>query len=581
MEICRVKSFSFKIPEQQAQTKSSRDLRSKAIEQWLADMPRANLGLMAKQVYALLTESNALKLPSTERERLIQQLYDPIDYILEAMEKHYIGLSLPFPAKNKKIARLAQSLLHEVVIAHKSIILDSLNEGGSSKSRLRLATVMQSHLAFNNRLLLCLYLTYSTIPKSFWREQCLIMQYAEQLSLADIAVFGSRSPWSVVNRFKQALLLTASTPACLEQREITQLNHLLETWVSSCRLLSMEKYTPGLHALFINLNSDDGPLYLEKPTQQSESWRIIDTSSLRSSLQDEITKSRSNPSLTALHKETLQRLQKQLGGEQKRVFSRSEKSDMFTLAIGISAIHWMLSHHIGHGNHDVARPACYMNSFVTSVGRDDAPDVWNVYREATTTTVFGEDRASKPVEYKTHDFDVIDESANGYKLKFKQNTTANGLKVGELVSLHKGFNGSGKQFGLALIRWVHQTTGNELVIGIELIAPSATPVEISLYAEEVHPEAQHKMRALLLPELSAIKQPATLVTPNTFKEGQRITLHHRDEDTLVLLKQQTKRGGGHALYQYESIEQIAKIASKKAIDTRGSDDSLDNAWELL
>ncbi len=579
--MCRVESFGFKIPEQQAQTRDSRDLRPKAIERWLADMPRANLGLMAKQVYALLTESNLLKLSPTEREQLLQQLYDPIDYILEAMEKHYIGLSLPFPAKNRKIARLAQSVLHEVVIAHKSIILDSINESRSNKSRLRLATMMQNHLAFNNRLLLCLHLTYSAIPKSFWREQCLIMQYAEQLSLADIAVFGSRSPWSVINRFKQALLLTASTPACLEQREIIQLNHLLETWVSSCRLLSMKKYTPKLHSLFVNLNSDDGPLYLEKPTQQSDGWRIIDTSSLHYALEDEITKARSNPHLAPLHKETLQRLQKQLGGEQKRVFSRSEKSDMFTLAIGISAIHWMLSHHIGHGNHDVARPACYMNSFVTSVGRDDAPDVWNVYREATTTTVFGEDRANNPVEYKTYDFNVVDESANGYKLKFKQNTTADGLKVGELVSLHKGFNGSGKQFGLALIRWVHQTASNELVIGIELIAPSATPVEIGLYAEEVYSEAQHKMRALLLPELRAIKQPATLVTPNTFKEGQRITLHHRDEDTLVLLKQQTKRGGGHALYQYENIEKVTKLSSKHAVDTRGTDDDLDSAWELL
>ncbi len=576
-------NLNFKIPEQKSQVSSNRDLRPKIIERWLEDLPRANIGVMAKQVYTLLVESNSIKLSPSERLKLLQQLYNPVDYILEAMEKHYVGISLPFPEKNQKIAFLAQSLLQEMIIAHKSIIIDSFYNEKPSKNRLQLATVMQNHMAFNNRLLLCLYLTYSTIPKEFWREQGLILQYAEQLSITDLAVFGSSSPWSVINRFKQAILLTIATPRSLGQQEILRFNHYLTEWSPYCRLLSMKKYTPGLHTLFIDLHGDEGPQYIENLEWHSHSWRIIDTGALIPAIESEINKTRDNLASIQLHRETLQRLQKQLGSEQKRQFNRTEKRDTFTLAVGISAIHWMLSHHIGVSNYDVVRPACYMNAFITNVGHSDAPDVWNLYRKAEMSNTLGGKATDKPIEYETYDFDVIDESANGFKLKLKQQQTASGLKVGELISLHKGFNGTGKHFGLALIRWLHRTTNNEFLIGVELIAPQALPVEVSLYSENENSSLQHKMRALLLPELPAIKQPTALIMPNTFKENQQVLLQNGDgqEDELITLKQQKNQGSSYAQYQYERIERKIRPAQKTPFNPQRNDDSLDNTWELL
>lgn len=578
-------NLNFEIPEQKNQVSSGRDLRPKVIERWLEDLPRANVGVMAKQIYTLLAESNSLKLSPLERLKLLQQLYSPVDYILKAMEKHYVGLSLPFPDKNQKIALLAQSLLQEMIIAHKSIIFDSLYDEKPSKNRLQLATVMQNHMAFNNRLLLCLHLTYSAIPKEFWREQCLILQYAKQLSITDLAVFGNSSPWNVINRFKQAILLTIAPPCSLGQQEILRFNHYLTEWSPHCRLLSMKKYTPGLHTLFIDLHGDEGPKYIENLEWHSHSWRIIDTGALIPAIEGEITKTRDNLASIQLHRETLQRLQKQLGSEKKRQFNRMEKRDAFTLAIGISAIHWMLSHHIGVSNYDVVRPACYMNAFITNVGHSDAPDVWNLYRKAEMDNTLGGRNSDKPIEHETYDFDVVDESANGFKLKLKQKQkqAASGLKVGELISLHKGFNGTGKHFGLALIRWLHRTVNNEFMIGVELIAPHALPVEVSLYSENENPNFQHKMRALLLPEQPAIKQPTALIMPNTFKENQQVLLQNGNgqEDELIILKQQNNQGSSYAQYQYERIERKTQHAPKTPFNTQRNDDILDNNWELL
>lgn len=578
-------NLGFDVPEQRLQSRGSFDLRPKSIENWLTNLPRANIGMMAKQVYDLLTESNRVIMAPAERQQLLQQLCEPIDYLLEAMEKHYIGLSLPLPSKNKKISLLAQNLLHEFVIAHKCAILDTLNEHKVRYHRRQLAMLMHNHLAFNNRLLKCLNLTYNTVPSSFWREQCLIFQYAEQLSISEVAVFGNSSPWSVLNRFKQAILLTLSAPYSLAQQEIQQLNSQLTDWVSSCRLLNMSQYTPGQHTQFINLNSDKGPQHCEQLTEFDDGWRIIDTSEITPILENEISQIQHKLTSMHLQKETLQRVHKQMSTGQRRQFNRTSKPDTFTLAIGTSAIHWMLSHHTHSAEKKIEQPASYQSSLVRSVEFTDAPDVWNVYRDASTTRPLGQSDLNQPIEYKTYDFNVINESANGFQLHLKEYQQTIGLKVGELISLHKGFNGSGQQFGLAHIRWIHQISAEELIIGVELLAPDAIPVEVSLQQKENQKieSAPLMMRALLLPALPAMKQAATLIAPDTFKAGQEILLHQNDITNTIRLTHISNQCCSHAQFQFDVLKSQPKPTDNAQAETpdKDDDDDLENVWELL
>ncbi len=574
--------LNFAIPEQLPPGKEDRDLRPKKVQEWLGNLPRANIGLMAKQVFDLLVESNRLKIEPSARLQIIQFLYEPADYILAALEKYYIGTTLPLSPKSHKISMLAQSLLHEVVIAHKSLISDLIGTHKLRIKRDQLALIMHNQLAFSNRLLLSLYLTYTDIPKQFWREQCTLLQYAEQFSVTELAVFGSQSPWNITNRFKQSLLLATASPASLEQREIQQLYTNLSAWVSRCKLLNMDKYTPGLHSLFINLNDDKGPQHLENPDNFDSAWRIIDNTALNPILESEIEKIHNEVTSAQLHEQSLQRILKQFSQGQKRHFNRTTSDGAFTLAIGTSAIHWMLSHHIGLGERTIGKRADYESTMIASVNADDAPDVWNVYRDATTTTQLEGISNNAPVEFKTFDFDVLDESANGFRLRLKNGQEQSGLKVGELVSLHKGFNGSGKIHGLALIRWLHRTSDNTVLMGIELIAPNATPVEVGLVQGEAK-SASHLMRALMLPEIPAIHQAATLVVPNTFKVGQKIALHIYDTQRLAILKKQQGRGGSHAQFQFELLEEEKPTLTpqQKRKNIENDDDNLDNVWELL
>lgn len=574
------KSLNYIVPEQSPRDKTSRDFSPKALEQWLDNLPRVNIGIMAKQVFDLIEESNSLVFTHQDRQKLLSQLYEPIDYLLEAMEKHYINHSFPLSIKNQKIALLVQKLLHIVVISYKSAILDTLKSHKIRINRVHLATLMHNHLAFNNRLLLCHSLTYSTISSAFWREQSLILQYAEQQALSEISIFGSGSPWNVLTRYKQAILLTLATPFSFGQQEIQQLNNHISEWVTNCRLLSMEKYTPGIHTYFINLNGSRGPQHLQKPKDDNPGWRIIDTSLITSTLNQKISQTHHDElNTTQLRKETLQRVCKQLSNGQKRLFNRTEKPDTFTLAIGTSAIHWMLNHHIGD-DRDIERPACYQSTMVTNANGNDAPDVWNVYRDSGTTSKLTDSKYKKTIKYKTYDFSVVDESANGFKLKLKNNNDASGLKVGELVSLHKGFNGSGKQFGLALIRWLHNSSQNELTIGIELVAPNAQPIEIGLTKNKDIPNSLNLMRALLLPSLVSIKQPTTLIVPSTFKENQLAHIHAKNEIKLILLKKLIHQSGNHSQFEFEYQKGLVD-EKPKIVSIQGKNDNLDNAWELL
>jgi len=577
-------NLGYDVPEQRLQTRNSSDLRPKSVENWLANLPRANIGMMAKQVYALLTESNRLRMEPIERKQFLYQLYAPIDYLLEAMEKHYIGLSLPLPSKNQKISLLVKNLLHELVIAHKCAISDSIDSDKTRLNRTQLAMLMHNHLTFNNRLLKCFNLTYSTVPSTFWREQCQVFQYAEQLSISELAVFGSSSPWSILNRFKQSILLTLSTPSSLAQQEIQQLNSYLAEWVSKCRLLSMSRYIPSLHTQFIDLNSDKGPQQSENPDQYNNGWRIIDTSGIAPILKSEISQSqRHQPSSMRLPKETLQRVYKQFYNGQKRQFNRTTKSDSYTLAIGISAIHWMLSHHMNDGDKVIERPSCYKSTLISSVDFTDAPDIWDTYTNSSATYQLGQNSFNQPIKYQTYNFNVVNESANGFQLHLKEDKKTTGLKIGELVNLHKGFNGSGQQCGLAQIRWIHHFANEKLMIGIELLSPKAQPVEVNIHNENQEKEPPHIMRALLLPALPSIKQPATLITPDTYKVGQQVLLHQQETSKTIQLTRINKQYCGHIQFQFDYLQHKPVQTIKKEPEIHNTDDNnnLDNVWELL
>src|SRR5690606_40354429 len=108
-------------------------------------------------------------------------------------------------------------------------------------------------------------------------------------------------------------------------------------------------------------------------------------------------------------------------------------------------------------------------------------------------------------QHPTYQVPMVDASPGGYCLEWQDQIPVQ-LKAGELVGLRE--QGRSK-WSIGVVRWVHQTKSSSQM-GIQLLGPGATPLGIAL----LHKTGDYSeyLRALQLPALKAINQPATLLT---------------------------------------------------------------------
>jgi len=105
------KSLGLIIPERQKPGRHSFSIRPKKVEAWLDNLPKANLGETARQIYQALTETNQLHLPHQDRARFLESLRETVQYVTESMRKHFLGVTYPLPEKNQKIAAATREIL--------------------------------------------------------------------------------------------------------------------------------------------------------------------------------------------------------------------------------------------------------------------------------------------------------------------------------------------------------------------------------------------------------------------------------------------------------------------------------------
>ena len=86
------------------------------------------------------------------------------------------------------------------------------------------------------------------------------------------------------------------------------------------------------------------------------------------------------------------------------------------------------------------------------------------------------------------------------------------------------------------------------------------------------------MRALLLPELAAVGQPATLILPTVgFNEGVKVELVEAGEASRVQLQRRVQGASGFSQYPFRDL---ATPEPAKTVTT-DDDDDLDSIWSTL
>ena len=94
------------------------------------------------------------------------------------------------------------------------------------------------------------------------------------------------------------------------------------------------------------------------------------------------------------------------------------------------------------------------------------------------------------------------------------------------------------------------------------------------------------LRALLLPEIGAISQPAMLIAPRLpFREGHKVLIKREGEEQRAVLNRRRTGTGNYNQFEYRSLGQVAPERETPVTGwkthTAGGDEDFDSLWKSL
>ena len=598
------------VPEQKTASLSFCETTPKAFRQWAGQLPMVNTGEASRQLYHAILELNQVFLAPQQRLQLLEIIRDKIHFVCEELSRHFLGLAIALPEKQRKIANLAQALQLHLANGYKLCLLEFLDNGGIEKHRKPVATATHRIIAELGATILRAHQLYCPSPRRSWLECHYLYRFAWQQGLLDQSVedntLNHQPATTIAADYKRILLLGCARPNQLRQNELTQVYDLFETWArhGQCGPEADE------HSLFVvNPQQDKPPVYrslLDKTPE--ESWYGFDTTVLSGYLTEILQARRerrpgagSQPGIPVevpgtISDNLLTHLSQALGILAKRNFNRIASQGTLELCVGLSATHYFVAGEKTFSEFLEGNESDHHLQENLFIKKANAPkDAWSqahdtgpsedrlhsaetpiTFRTGSGNQAATEARRNRPQSHQTL---LINTSPGGYCVAWEQNVPPS-LQAGEILGVreHKSH-----PWSIAVVRWLRQIRNQGTQLGIELLAPSAAPCAVRLI-QKVGQNSEY-LRGLMLPEINVVNQAATLVTPRMpFQTGQRISLLHDGcEDHAQLLKKVSATG---SISQFElklfSSQPLAGTSDARPSPGQPTtDDEFDSLWPSL
>jgi hypothetical protein len=562
------------------------DASPAAVPRWVEALPIVNIGETARQLYQALCDLNRQDIPAAHRFKALELLRPKVFYVLEALKKHIVGQPFPLGDKARKISRLARELLREMGDGYKLLVMEEVAGSGRKDSRTLTFTL---HRAMHclAQLLLKAYQTYAPHPEGVWSDIHQLYRYSEtqglHQTLVQVVEPEGTLPSSIETLYKQILLLALSCPYRMRHGEAEQVQIRLERWAEHSRLtpMSLHGQQPGL--FMSHLDSDDPPVYrsLRQGNENDVLCRALDTTELAEDVRTALaTLHEGNPGPM---EHTLRRLMLAWGVMPRRRFSRSQQSARVSVAMGLAATHHFVSGEAAFGQGD-GKPGFQPEP--ASGGRDwelepvpmnyDTPMQTTQRHRGEIPDNLGEIAAPT---FQPHDWHMINVSAGGYCLLWDRMENSR-AQVGELLGIRELDDPDSFHWRLGVVRWMKTNTGLEL--GVQMLSPGAVAVGARPYpATSQEPQFS---RALLLPEIRALEQPATLLlTSPPFRTGGTAIVNSHGRDVKVKLHKMVENTGSFAQFQFVTLTDNSSPAKNPFQEEQEPTPAaeLDEVWDLL
>jgi len=600
-------------PERTPLSDDSFLMNHKEVEEWISGLPMANIGETSRQVFKTLVEFNRREISNVSRLKITELFCRPIGYISDNLKKYYFESAFPLSAKSRRVAVLNRELYIELAIAYKIFIENELTRT-ERKPDFKLL-VVAIHRAMSS-LLSVLYqsvIVYDPFPAGVWKEIHSLYAYAEQNEVHELVVrTGGESDLSstIYDRYNQALLFAISSPYRLRQREIEYTYNNLPKWARRL-MLGMPDAKDQSNTLFISrLDTDTPPSHIElqrelvdtRCRQLNTQLLIKELNGLFDDLPQEYNRGKPLTTEELISKHLLRKLINVLNATSKRQFVRTELNFELRAVVGISDIHALLDENQEEVTEEPEPSVDYVDWFkpkskeenpplsASLYGSPDSPEPTlammdePIVETAIAPSLDAADSGKNPTQVWTTDGNqqVTDlfacktdnESAGGYCVLW-HGRNAPKIKNGEVL----GFRSFSEkhQFGIGISRWLKNIPGEGLQVGLEMVSLNSTAVLASFAENDEF--SSGPQRCLLLPEVTRLGQPATLIAPPLpFEVDDLVLVDNRGEQQLIQLTRIQESTGAFSQFQFVFKNQPIPENSE---ETDEDDTDFENIWTTL
>lgn len=555
------------------------------LKRWIANLPKANIGETARLLYQGLGELNQLLTPSDNRLHLLELLRPEVYFVCQHLERHFLHQAIMLDERSRKISNLCQALQSQLAIGYKQIILRIAPKYSRDRAALVSEALQRAAHALKAQLVRATQL-YSAAPEQLWFELHQLFRCACELQLQhrrvrdDLASLTGEL--SVEQTYLAALLLGSARCNQLRQNQIARLAQVVEPW-SAWLKLHPANQGEGLFA--VSAEIDAGPRYRSQFRSEQQALLLgFDPQPLVNAIEAHLLHQDATTPLpvpAGLTLDTLQHLHATWGEAAERSFQRTVGQGNLTVCVGMSALHFYLGGERTFSEllkHPGARAANFSRAVVQgekdswSQAFDAAPqstsDELLPYEEIRYEPLIDDEGdTDSPPHYPTYALPVINHSPGGYCLAWSKDVPAE-LQAGEMVGIQDSLN---QGWSIAVVRWIRQVRGAGTQMGIELVAPHARPCGLQLVRSR--DDHSQYLRGLLLPEISAIDLPATLLAPRLpFQEGNKVLINTQGEEHRAGLDRRVASTHSFNQFAYRSLE---------GAQNGGGEEDFDSLWKSL